>query len=315
MIQKIAFQFGSSKGRTLIAAAIAAALLAGCAAAPPKSTAPIDARVKLSQLQSNPDLANRAAVAIKDAEAAVRAAEKPQKDKPLVQHLKVIADRKVETAKSLAETEFAESQRTALNEQREKARLDSRTQEADSAKVQAALARAETAEQKLAAEQAKAEADLARNDAALSQQQAAELLRQAADQQRQIEEMQAKVTDRGVVLTLGDVLFTSGKAELKSAATGNLNKLAKFLGDYPDRTAVVEGYTDDVGSDEYNQGLSERRAGGVKAYLVGQGVSAARLTAVGKGETGAVAGNDSAEGRQQNRRVEIVISNPTTASR
>jgi outer membrane protein OmpA-like peptidoglycan-associated protein len=295
-------------GRTTVTMAITAALIAGCATAPKPSAGAMSARNKLVQLQSNADLANRAAVAMKDANKAVLAAEMPQKDKALEQHLALIADRKVDTARALAETAFAESQRTALNEQREKARLASRTEEADSAKLQTAIARADSAEQKLAADQSKADADAARRDAASSQLQAASL-------QRQLDEMNAKVTDRGVVLTLGDVLFTSGRADLKAASTGNLDKLAKFLGEYPERTVMVEGHADNVGSDEYNQALSERRADGVKSYLIGQGVSAARLTAVGKGKSVAIADNASAEGRQQNRRVEVVVSNTPIASR
>ncbi len=314
MITRTPHVFGRTASRTAIAFAVASALLSGCASVPMKSAGAIDARNKLTQLQSNPDLANRAPVAMKDADTAVRAAETPQKDDVLAQHLAVVADRKVETARALAETALAEDQRTALNEQREKARLNARTQEADAAKLQTAIARADSAEQKLAADQSKADANAARTDAANSQQQTADLQRQAAELQRQIDEMHAKVTDRGVVLTLGDVLFTTGKADLKAASTGNLNKLVKFLGDHPERTVVVEGHTDNVGSDVYNQGLSERRADGVKAYLVGQGVSAVRLTAVGKGKSVAIASNDSAEGRQQNRRVEVVISNTPAAS-
>jgi len=258
-------------------------------------------RNKLVQLQSNPQLADRASIAMKDAEMAVRAAEKPQTDEALARHLVFIADRKVDTAKALAETALAEDQRTALNQQREKARLDSRSREVDVAKNQAAVARADS-------DQSRADADAARAAATSSQQQSAEL-------QRQIDEMHAKVTDRGVVLTLGDVLFTSGQADLKTAATGNLNKLVTFLNTYPNRTVVVEGYTDSVGSDDYNQGLSERRADGVKSYLVRRGVGSERLTALGKGKADPVAGNDSADGRQQNRRVEVVISNPAAAAR
>ncbi|MEJ1963432.1 MAG: OmpA family protein [Gammaproteobacteria bacterium] len=293
--------------RTLIVLAVASALLSACAAAPTKPAGVVAVRAKLDQLQSNPDLANRAPVAIKAAESAVRAAEKPQEDEPLARHLVFMADRKVDTARALAETALAEDQRTKLAEQRETARLDARTHEADAAKLQAAVARADGAEQKLAADRSRADADTARLDATSSQQ-------RAADLQRQIDDMHAKVTDRGVVLTLGDVLFTSGQSSLQTAAAGNLNKLVTFLANYPDRTVMVEGYTDSVGTEDYNQGLSQRRAEAVKSYLVGQGVSAMRLSALGKGESGAVASNDSAIGRQQNRRVEVVISNPTAAS-
>jgi len=295
--------------RTLIATAVASILLAAaCTTAPVKPDGAAEARVKLTQLQSDPNLASRAAVAIKDADAAVRAAEQPEMNKELAAHRVYLADRKVDTAKALAETRFAEDQRAGLTAQRDSARLDARTHEADAAKVQAATARAEGAEQKLAADQARSEAGAAQLAAASSEQQAAEL-------QRQIDVLQAKPTDRGLVLTLGDVLFTSGRADLKPGATGNLNKLVAFLDKYPDRSVSIQGYTDSVGSEDYNQGLSERRANSVKSYLAGQGIGSTRLSASGKGRNDPVADNDSAAGRQQNRRVEVVISNPPAALR
>jgi outer membrane protein OmpA-like peptidoglycan-associated protein len=111
------------------------------------------------------------------------------------------------------------------------------------------------------------------------------------------------------------VLFDTGKASLKAGATSNLNKLVAFLNEYSDRTVLIEGYTDSVGSEDYNQGLSERRADSVKSYLAGQGIGSLRLSAAGKGESDPVASNDSAAGRQQNRRVEVIISNPPAALR
>jgi outer membrane protein OmpA-like peptidoglycan-associated protein len=96
--------------------------------------------------------------------------------------------------------------------------------------------------------------------------------------QRQLDVLNAKPTDHGLVLTLGDVLFTSGKADLKPGATGNLNKLVAFLDKYPDRSVAIQGYTDSVGSEDYNQGLSERRANSVKSYLAGQGIGSIRLS-------------------------------------
>jgi len=295
--------------RSLIAAAVASILLTtACTTAAVKPDGAAQARVRLTQLQSDPNLASRAPVEIKDADAAVRAAEQPELNKELAEHRVYMADRKVDTAKALAETRFAEDQRVVLTAQRDRARLDARTQEADAAKGQAATARAEGAEQKAAAEQARIDASTAQQAAASSEQQATEL-------QRQIDVLQAKPTDRGLVLTLGDVLFTTGKADLKLGATDNLNKLVAFLDKYPDRSIAVQGYTDSVGSEDYNQGLSERRADSVKSYLTGQGIGSTRITASGKGRSDPVADNDSAAGRQQNRRVEVIISNPPTALR
>jgi outer membrane protein OmpA-like peptidoglycan-associated protein len=295
--------------RSLIAVTVSAVLLAACTTAPVKPAGSAEVRQKLTQLQSDPNLSTRAPVAIKEADAALKVAEQPEKDVLLAQHRVTMADLKVDTARAQAETRLAEDQRTGLSEQREGARLDARTREADVAKTQAAVARAEGAEQKLAAEKALSEAGAAAQLAAANSQ------AQAAELQRRIDEMQAKETDRGIVLTLGDVLFTSGMADLKSGATGNLNKLVAFLNEYPTRTVVIEGYTDSVGAEDYNQGLSQRRADSVRTYLVGQGVGSVRLSASGMGESGPVAGNDSAAGRQQNRRVEVIINNPQAALR
>jgi outer membrane protein OmpA-like peptidoglycan-associated protein len=280
--------------RSTIAVAVAAALLAGCASAPTRPAGSAEVRAKLTALQSDARLANSAPVAVKDAEAAVTVAEMPQKDLALAAHRVYIADRKVDTARALAQTQTAEIERTALTEKGERARLDARTHEADLAKSDALVARAENAEQKLIAGQAL-------NNANASQQQALEL-------QRQLEILQARPTDRGLVLTLGDTLFATGKAEIKSGATVNLDRLTAFLNEYPNRTAAIEGYTDSMGSDEMNQSLSQRRADAVKGYLVGQGVSSTRLSSSGRGENAPVADNESAGGRQQNRRVEVVIS-------
>jgi outer membrane protein OmpA-like peptidoglycan-associated protein len=296
-----------NSSRTLVAVVVASALLTACATAPSQPAGAAEVRSKLSQLQADPNLGSRAPIAIKEAEIAVLAAEQPQSDASLAQHRVYMADRKVETARAQAETRFAEDQRPALSQQRERARLDSRTREADAARTQVAVARADSAEQKLAAEEARGAANDAQVAAMMSERQAAEL-------QRQIDELNARPTDRGLVVTLGDVLFVSGQADLKGSATGNLNKLAAFLNEYPSRTVVIEGHTDSVGSEDYNQGLSQRRADSVKTYLVGQGIGSARLAAAGKGENAPVAVNDSAAGRQQNRRVEVIIDSPPGAA-
>ena len=315
-----------TRGRSLIAIAVASILLAACAAAPVRPSGAEEARAKLTQLQSDPNLASKAPAAIAEAERAVQAAEQPQTDQSLGQYRVYIADRKVDIARAQAQTRYFEDQRTTLEAQRQSARLDARTREADVATNRMERAQADDATQRLIASQAQVQADAAQSQAnqarsdadsanmaaVISAQQSAQ---QSAELQHQIDTLNARVTDRGLVLTLGDVLFTTGRSDLLTGATVHLDKLVAFLNRYPDREVMIEGYTDSVGSQDYNQGLSERRAESVRHYLTGQGIDSGRLTASGKGESNPVAGNDSATGRQQNRRVEVIISNPTIASR
>ncbi|WP_404367395.1 OmpA family protein [Marinobacter sp.] len=205
-----------------------------------------------------------------------------------------MADRSVAIAEAKASARYAEDQRARLAEERDAARLRARTAEVGKARDEAAMARSEA-------------------DAAASSKAAADAVaaRQAAEYQRQIDALEAEITDRGVVLTLGDVLFTTGSAELQGGASGNLNKLVNFLNQYPDRSVQIEDHTDNVGSGEYNQDLSQRRADSVRSYLTQQGVASQRLSVAGIGMDRPVANNDTSTGRQQNRRVEIIIENPS----
>ena len=125
--------------------------------------------------------------------------------------------------------------------------------------------------------------------------------------EQELKDLQGKKTDRGVVVTLGDVLFDTGKATLKPGAYTTIDRLATVLKQDANRKVLIEGHTDNVGTDEYNQGLSERRAASVQAALFERGVEASQISTVGKGETTPVAGNDNPAGRQQNRRVELVF--------
>lgn len=288
--------------RFVATAALATLILGACATAV-KDPGAGRARAALSTLQGDADLASRAPVAIKDAETAVRAAEAEQEDEATAKQLGYVAEQKVAIARSQAERRFEEDRLKTLGEERERVRLQARTTEADAAKLQAqaALEQAQTAlgqaqAQQRLAQQATSEADRARAES--------EALKQ------QIAELNARPTDRGLVMTLGDVLFATGRAELQPGALNNLGKLVQFLNQYPERTLAIEGHTDNVGSDDLNLGLSQRRADSVQAFLVGQGVDSQRVSASGKGEGFPVASNDNVGGRQQNRRVEIVISNP-----
>jgi OmpA-OmpF porin, OOP family len=128
--------------------------------------------------------------------------------------------------------------------------------------------------------------------------------------EQQLAELQARQTERGLVLTLGDVLFETGRADLKLGAQRNLETLASFLKDNPHRDVLVEGYTDNRGSQPYNLELSQRRAEAVRDFLVRNGIGPQRIIARGYGKNYPVAPNNNEAGRQQNRRVEIVILNP-----
>lgn len=132
-----------------------------------------------------------------------------------------------------------------------------------------------------------------------------------ASKDKEIAALKAKPTDAGVVLTLGgDVLFNTGSATMNPGANAQLNRIAQFLKDHPEREVVVNGHTDSTGSVQTNQTLSEQRAAAVGSYLVAQGVGASRVATRGLGSAMPVTGNESAAGRQQNRRVEIVVLNP-----
>jgi len=125
--------------------------------------------------------------------------------------------------------------------------------------------------------------------------------------QAELDALKAKPTERGLVLTLGDVLFDTGKAQLNSGAARKLDQLAQFLTEHSDRRVQIEGFTDSVGTDSYNLDLSQRRADAVRSALRGRGIDAARITTQGYGKEFAVASNADSGGRQLNRRVEVTI--------
>jgi outer membrane protein OmpA-like peptidoglycan-associated protein len=283
-------------------------LLAACAT-PQAPEAPLNARLKLDSLQADSQLATRAPRELEEARIAVEAAEAADADEGSVRgrHLIVMADQKVEIARARAQSRLYEDQRRALSEESERARLQARTLEADRSRREAEAAREEARSAQRALSSAEADAAMAREEAAAARQERLEL-------ERRIQELDARETDRGLVVTLGDVLFATGQAELQGSAIPNLNKLAAFLQEYDERTVHVEGHTDSVGSAEFNQQLSERRAESVKAFLVGRGIDPRRISIAGLGKSSPVASNDTPTGRQQNRRVEVVISNDERVS-
>jgi len=305
----------------------ASVILAACSTALVTPDGAANTRNKLMQLQANPELATRAPIEIQAAELAVVAAEKPERDLELSRHLVFVADHKVDIARNWAESRLLEDQREALSDASEQARLDSRTREAEVARNDAERARSDTQRARNATDVARNQATEARSDSAIARNQAqtaridATVARnQAAASQAENEELASQIlalnardTDRGLVVTLGDVLFQTGKFAINGGNTGNLDKLAMFLNHYDDRTVSIEGHTDNVGSTASNTTLSQNRANAVKEYLVTKGIATTRLSTTGEGESSPVSSNDTDTGRQQNRRVEVIIANSDTA--
>lgn len=133
--------------------------------------------------------------------------------------------------------------------------------------------------------------------------------REMKELQLQVAALEAEKTERGMVMTLGDVLFDVNEATLAPASARSIAKIASFMNNHPERQAVIEGHTDSLGDEEYNMSLSLDRAMAVRNALVEIGVSAARISTVGFGESMPVASNDSDVDRQENRRVEVIFPN------
>lgn len=180
---------------------------------------------------------------------------------------------------------------------------------AERARIMADIQAKETALANALAQAKAAEAEKARAEAEEKAREAESAKAELAMLMKEMSELQGQLTDRGIVLTIGDVLFATGKSDLNVSAQRSMEKIAEFLEKKPNRNLLVEGHTDNVGSDAYNQGLSEQRAASVKRALEKRGIASERIVTVGYGKKYPLASNDSATGRQQNRRVEAVILN------
>ena len=213
-------------------------------------------------------------------------------------HLSNLAVQRAQIAQNVAQTRQLDTDIKQAGVDAERARLQG---DAANAQQQADKARAAAAANAAAAEQA-------RQQALSAEQRAAESAAKVKSLQAQLDDLQAQQTERCLLVTLGDVLFEFGKADLTAQAAPRLDKLAKFLAEFPNRKLLIEGYTDSVGTTQFNQTLSERRAAAVQSALVTRGVAADRITARGYGKEFPVADNSSPEGRAMNRRVEIVIA-------
>jgi outer membrane protein OmpA-like peptidoglycan-associated protein len=233
------------------------------------------------------------------------------------------------------EQEKLEAERRARQEAQEKAEADARTAQEQAAQAQSqadedARRRAEAEKAQALAQQQQADAlaqqQKAEADSAAAGRAAAEADRQRQEAVRQKEEMRAKLlaqlnqvlqtrdTVRGLVVSMPDVLFDFNKYTLKPAARERLARISGIVLAYPDLKLQVEGHTDAIGDDEYNQTLSEKRAESVRDYLVTSGVSMNNVAASGLGKADPVADNGTAAGRAQNRRVEMIVSGDVIGS-
>jgi outer membrane protein OmpA-like peptidoglycan-associated protein len=282
---------------------IAVAVMAACTTAPTQQL--VDARSSYAAAQNDPQVVQYASPELRQAGAQLQEAEMSAskgESEAQIDQLAYVAKQRVTIAQETARQKAAEVTAAGAAAEREKMRLESRTAEADAAQRAAASS-------KLDAESSQRAAASSKLDAESSQRQAQDANARSAQLEAQLKELDAKKTERGIVITLGDVLFDTNKAELKAGGVRNVQKLADLLKEYPQRTVLVEGFTDSTGNSAYNQGLSERRAGAVRTALQDTGVSRDRIADRGYGQTFPVGNNSTAEGRQLNRRVEIIVSN------
>ncbi len=254
--------------------------------------------------------ANAQAQTQAQADDATRQKERAQSDQARAERATSEAER--DTARAQAAKAQAESEAAAARANAAQAQSDADRAKADMANSQAASASALSA--------AQADAERSRLAAQQADADKAAMRVRLSEQLNKI--LQTRDSARGLIVSMSDVLFDTGKYSLKAGAREKLAKVAGILIAYPGLNIAVGGYTDNVGGDQMNQTLSENRASSVRDYLVQQGVATDSVSAKGFGNTSAVASNDNAAGRQQNRRVELLVSgdaignpvNPQTGS-
>lgn len=262
-----------------VATALFAGSLVACASAP-VSNANLDlARQSYLEIAGDPNTASLAAAELKQASDAIERATTAWRGRNApdeVDALAYIAKQRVEIAREVAKRKMAERQVAEAGNERDRLLIAQRTAEADKARQTAEMAQA-----------------------------------RARQLENELRELAAKETTRGTVVTLGSLMFNVNSAQINEGGMRNLRKVADVLLKYPQRTVMIEGFTDDRGSAEHNRQLSERRSEAIRSALVDMGVGANRITTRGYGEEYPVANNGTAVGRQLNRRVEIVISDDT----
>jgi outer membrane protein OmpA-like peptidoglycan-associated protein len=280
--------------------AVAAALfaLAGCQTAPPANTELSAARAAVERARSDPYATRSGALEIERAQQALRSAEQAaggQRDAALARHYAYLAMQRSEIALALGAQAQSEERVQKASLDRERVQLEARTREAELATRSARSAQGD-------AQAMRDEAERARRQAAVQGERSTAL-------ERDLQALQARNTQRGMVVTVGgDVLFDTGKANLHPGAQRHVEQLATVLKQYPERRILIEGFTDSVGPEETNLELSRRRAEAFRQALESAGVPRVRTETRAWGEANPIASNATPVGRQQNRRVEVVLS-------
>ncbi len=290
-----------SRAVQITTAFIALTLSSACAKAPDKNAQLDRARASFQSISADSDLIQYSKDELNTARLSLASAEQAwlaNADTVDIDHRAYITLVDIEIARTLTAVRSTQEQIASLQLSQRDAVVSLRSAEAVAANSAARLAQNQATRLMAEAEQLKAEA------AARESQLQAQL-----DELNELRELQAKSTDRGLVLTLGDLLFDVGKSTLKPGSIGNIDEIATFMQKHPDRAVVIEGHTDDTGNEDSNRELSLNRAKAIGGALEARGVGFARIETLGLGQDMPVASNNTAVGRQLNRRVEIIFPN------
>lgn len=290
---------------------IGSLLLAACGGPPAENPMLLDAQMAYREVK---DDANLLATAPEDLQAAESALARSQAlwrdnaDQEEIDHYAYLAMQRVNIAKERAALRNAEKAIEKAELTRKEVQLQARTLEAELAEDRARTSQRDAEQARALAERESREAQTAKAEAEQAQRAAALAIAQAQALAERVAELEALETERGLVLTLSDVLFDVDRATLKPGGLRAADEIASFLKEYPKRNVLIEGFTDNTGSEGYNLNLSQRRADAVRMALMERGIASDRIQIKGYGESYPVASNGTAAGRQQNRRVEIIIS-------
>ncbi len=289
----------------------AAVLLSGCAMEPMENAMLQQARSAYADAKADPLVAQNARLELTRAGEILASAEEMTEDRAepdKVTHYAYLARQQTAIAREAAQLKMTEEAVAAAGAERERILRQVRAAEAERARQQAMTRQQELEEARRQMEVQAQAAEESRQRALARAAEAEEARQRNIELERQLGELEARRTSRGIVLTLSDVLFDLNEARLNPGSSITMDKMAEFLKDNPERRIRVEGFTDSTGAEDYNQQLSERRAEAVRNALTDRGIASDRIEIRGYGEEYPVASNDTAAGRQQNRRVEIIIS-------